>query len=366
MATVKEITSFLEQYAPKIYQESYDNSGLICGNYNQEVTGILTALDTIESIVDEAIAQKCNLIVAHHPILFKGLKKLTGSNYIERTIIKAIKNDISIYAIHTNLDNVTNGVNFKIAQKIGLKNTKILAPKNEILRKLVVFVPITHTESLAEALHKAGAGNIGNYSNCSFRVEGTGTFKPNENSNPFTGEKEKLEFVSENRIEIIYPIANESQILNAMRANHPYEEVAYYINSLENYNQEIGSGAIGELDNPMQAADFMQFIKKVFNLSIIKVTSFENKKTIQKVAVCGGAGQFLLSDAKRLKADIFITSDVKYHEFFDADGDIILADISHYESEVFTKELIYEIISNKFPNIAVLLSKTSTNPVQYI
>lgn len=362
---IKDLTAYLEKLAPLSYQESYDNAGLIVGNPNEIITGVLVCLDSTEDVVEEAIQRGCNIIVAHHPIVFKGLKKFTGKNYVERTIIKAIKNDIAIYATHTNLDNIVNGVSFKIAQLLGLQQVRILAPKADLLMKLVVFVPVDNTGQLLDALYAAGAGEIGNYSQCSFRVEGKGTFKPNAQANPVIGQTGgAMEEVEENRIEVIFPAYLKNQILAAMRKGHVYEEVAYYLNMLSNENQEVGSGAVGILPQEMAETDFLAYLKQNMKVSVIRHTSLLNKP-IRKVAVCGGAGSFLLGDAIRAGADIFITADYKYHEFFDAENRIIIADIGHYESEQFTKELLKDYICKKFTNFAVHLSETPTNPVKY-
>lgn len=364
MAKIRDIISILENIAPRGYQESYDNSGLITGTQDTEVTSILITLDCIESIVDEAISKNCNLIVAHHPIVFKGLKQLNGKNYVERTIIKAIKNDIAIYAIHTNLDNVHNGVNAKIADKLGLLNPQILAPKSDTLLKLETFIPTEHTASVLDALHKAGAGNIGNYSNCSFSIEGTGSFKPNNKANPTIGQSGELEKVEESRIELIFPKVLQHKIVSTLKQAHPYEEVAYYIHTLQNTNQNVGSGMIGELPNAMPKEEFLAYLKEKMSLDIVRYTNLE-EKNIRKVAICGGAGSFLLHKAKAKSADAFVTADFKYHEFFDAEGKIMIADIGHYESEVFTKELIDGFIRENFANIATYLSEVNTNPVKY-
>jgi dinuclear metal center YbgI/SA1388 family protein len=361
---IKDLTQYLEKLAPTAYQESYDNAGLIVGNQNDEIKGILVTLDSTEEVIEEALQKGCNLIIAHHPIVFKGLKRFTGKNYVERTIIKAIKNDIAIYAIHTNLDNVVGGVNFKIAERLNLQNVRILAPKNDVLMKLVVFVPTENTSNLLHALHEAGAGEIGNYSNCSFSVNGTGTFRPNEKSNPYIGQNGILEKVNEDRIEVIFPSFLQNTIVKAMKSVHPYEEIAHYFSSLNNQNQEVGSGAIGELENPIDEKEFLGYLKEKMNVKLIKHTRLL-KKPIKTIAVCGGAGGFLLNDAIAQKADIFITSDYKYHEYFDADKRIIIADIGHYESEQFTKDLLCDYISKKFTNFAVHLSETNTNPIEY-
>ncbi len=364
MAKIKDIILHLESIAPRAYQESYDNSGLIIGDASRECSGTLISLDCIEAVVDEAIEKGCNLIVSHHPIVFKGLKQITGKNYVERTVIKAIKNDIAIYAIHTNLDNVSNGVNQKIADRLGLQNTSILAEKTGTLEKLVSLVPQENTNEVLESLHQSGAGNIGNYQNCSFRVTGTGTFKPNEEANPHIGEQGEQEEVIEDRIELIYPSHLRNKIVSTLRSAHPYDEAAYFVSALGNTNQGIGSGIIGELENPLSPDDFLQYLKDRMNLNVIRHTR-PNGKTIKKVAVCGGAGSFLLGQAKGKNADAFVTADFKYHEFFDAEEKLIICDIGHYESEIYTKDLLHSFLTEKFPNIASYLSGVDTNPVQY-
>lgn len=361
---IKDIIHQLEQWAPRAYQESYDNARLITGDKNAHVDGVLITLDCIEEVVQEAIEKKCNLIIAHHPIVFKGLKSLTGSNYIERTIIQAIKNDIAIYAIHTNLDNVYNGVNEKIASLIGLQNLEILSPKPSTLSKLVTFVPHQNTEAVLHKLHEAGAGMIGNYEHCSFTSSGIGTFQPNNKANPHIGKPSKKENVNENRIELIFPSHLETQIIVALRKVHPYEEVAYFITALTNTNQEIGAGLVGNLKIEINCLDFLSSIKEKFKLTVLKHTKI-HKTNVKRIAVCGGAGSFLLPKALQANADIFITADYKYHEFFDAENRITILDIGHYESEVFTKELIYDYLKEKMANIALNLSEVVTNPINY-
>ena len=362
---IKQITNFLESYAPLEYQESYDNCGLIIGDANAEVKGALITLDCTEAIIDEAIATGCNLVIAHHPIIFSGLKKLNGSNYIERAVIKAIKNDIAIYAIHTNLDNVHNGVSAKIAEKLGLENCKILAPKSDLLRQLVVYCPTANAETLKTALFEAGAGTIGDYDQCSFTSIGKGTFRANENCTPFVGEIGENHTENEDRIEVIYPKFKERAILDAMEVAHPYEQVAHQIYVLDNKHQLVGSGIIGELNVPVEAQVFLKNLKLNMQTDCVRHTSLV-KQQIKTVAVCGGSGSFLLKNAMAAKADIFITADFKYHEFFDAENKIVIADIGHYESEQFTKDLIYDLLVKNFTKFAVRLSKVNTNPIKYL
>lgn len=363
---IKDITQFLEKIAPPQYQESYDNSGLIVGDASAAVTNILVSLDATEDIIDEAIARDCNFVVAHHPIVFKGLKKITGKNYVERTILKAIKNDIAIFAIHTNLDSVLHsGVNTKICEKLGIKNCRILAPKKQILMKLTCFCPKENTQTVLNALHEAGAGQIGNYKNCSFRTEGIGTFEPNEAAKPHIGSANTYEEIAENRIEVIFPTYLEHKILSAMRRAHPYEEVAYYLHTLENDNQEVGAGMIGELDEPIDAINFLQHIKREMQAGVVRYTP-PLSMPIKKVAVCGGSGSFLLHNAIAAGADMFITADFKYHEFFDADKKIVIADIGHYESEQYTTELLVDLLRKKIVEKNVFSTQKSTNPVKYM
>ncbi len=357
-----EITQYLEKIAPSAYQESYDNAGLIVGNPQTDITKILISLDCLEKTIDEAITQGCNMVIAHHPIVFKGLKRLNGNNYVEKTILEAIKNEVAIYAIHTNLDNVKNGVNFKIAQKLGLENIKILAPKTQTLQKLTIFVPVTHTQRLLQALAESGAGQIGNYKNCSFRTQGTGTFMPNEHANSFIGQAHKQEEVIENRIEVVFPFPLQSAILRAVYAHHPYEEVSYFLQNVENINQEVGAGAIGELPTEMTELDFLAFLKEKMQTKCIKHTQLLGKN-IKKIALCGGSGSFLLGNAIRQKADIYVSADFKYHEFFDADNKIVVADIGHYESEQYTSELLAELLKHQFPTLTTHITTQNTNPV---
>lgn len=365
MITIKDITRYLESIAPLDLQESYDNAGLLVGVPETPISNVLITLDVTEAVVQEAVDKGCNLIIAHHPIVFKGLKKLNGRNYVERVIIKAIKNDIALYAIHTNLDNVHTGVNKMIADKIGLKNTAILAPKRTTLMKLVTFVPADKTEEVLDALNQAGAGQIGDYKNCSFRTAGIGTFEPEMEANPTIGEVGKRVEVHEDRIEVILPAHKQYQVMNALIQAHPYEEVAYYLTKLENTDQETGAGMIGLLEEEMDGLGFLNQLKTRMELNILKHTTLLEKK-VKKIAVCGGAGSFLLSEAIKQGADVFVSSDFKYHEFFDAEGKIIIADIGHYESEVFTKNLIYSLLNKKFTNIALTLSEKVTNPISYL
>ncbi|OAQ38463.1 Nif3-like dinuclear metal center hexameric protein [Pedobacter psychrophilus] len=362
---LKELTQYLETVAPLAYQESYDNSGLIVGSFDKEINKALISLDCTEAIVDEAIKNKCDIIISHHPIVFKGLKKLNGSNYVERVIIKAIENKIAIYAIHTNLDAVDNGVNSKICEKIGLQNCHILSPKKNGLKKIVFFVPLAYADIVRTEIFEAGGGQIGNYTNASFNTNGIGTFKGNDFTNAFVGKKNQTHYEDETRIEVLYQAQIESKIIAALLKNHPYEEVAYDIYALDNNLKEVGSGMIGELPEEMDGVKFLHHLKEKMDLSVIRHTEILSKK-VKKIAVCGGSGSFLLKNALAANADVFITADFKYHEFFDADGKIIIADIGHFESEQFTQHLLLDIITKKFPNFAIRLTENNTNPIKYL
>jgi dinuclear metal center YbgI/SA1388 family protein len=361
---LSQLTSFLESIAPLAYQEDYDNSGLIVGRPDQEIQQALISLDCTEAVVDEAIATNCQVIISHHPIVFRGLKKFNSKTYVERVVEKAIRNNIALYAIHTNLDSIITGVNARICERLGLKNCHILAPKHNLLKKLVTYVPIANADAVRAALFEAGAGNIGNYSEASFNAEGSGTFKGNELTNPFVGEPGKLHWENEIRIETIYPAVLESKIIMALILAHHYEEVAYDLYNLTNQNPQVGAGMVGELELAVDETTFLRHVKDKMHAQVIRHTAFTGKP-IKKVAVCGGAGGFLLKQAIAAGADIFITADYKYHEFFDAEGKIIIADIGHFESEQFTQELLYEIIRKNFINFAVRLTEVNTNPVKY-
>jgi dinuclear metal center YbgI/SA1388 family protein len=361
---LSELTNYLESLAPLSYQEDYDNAGLIVGRHDREIYQALISLDCTEAVLDEAIANNCQVVISHHPIVFKGLKKFNGKSYVERVVEKAIKNNIALYAIHTNLDNVTGGVNARICQTLGLVNCRILSPKQNLLKKLVTYVPVNQAEQVRNALFKAGAGNIGNYSECSFNAEGTGTFKPGEDADPYVGEPGLRHHEPEVRVETIYPANLESKVLMALFLSHPYEDVAYDLFTLTNQHQQVGSGMIGELEAPLDELSFLQHIKDTMDAAVIRHTALTGR-SVKKVAVCGGSGGFLLKQAIAAGADFFITADYKYHEFFDADGKLVITDIGHFESEQFTQQLLYEIIQKKFANFAVRLTEINTNPVKY-
>ncbi|WP_257667352.1 Nif3-like dinuclear metal center hexameric protein [Parapedobacter tibetensis] len=361
---LRELTSYLESLAPLDYQEPYDNSGLLVGSPDKEINQVMVSLDCTEEVIDEAIHQGCDLIISHHPIVFKGLTRFNGTTYVERVVIKAIKHDIALYAIHTNLDNITGGVNGKIAEQLDLQNTAILSPKGDLFNKLAVFVPTSHAEQVRAALFAAGAGHIGNYDECSFNVSGYGTFRGGEGTTPFVGSQGEQHREEEVRIEVVFPSNRERAVLLGLFEAHPYEDVAYDVYRLQNNHQQVGSGLIGQLENPLSEADFLKLLKERLCTKIIRHTALRGKP-IARVAVCGGAGGFLLGHAIRAGADVFVTSDYKYHEFFDAEGKTVIADVGHFESEQFTQQLLLEIIQKKFPTFAVRLTGIDTNPIKY-
>ncbi len=362
---LSDLCNSLETFAPLHLQESYDNSGLLIGDKTKFIEIALISLDVTEEVLDEAISKKADVIIAHHPLIFKSLKKITGANMVERIIQKAIKHDIAIYAIHTNLDNIFEGVNNAFAKQLGLQKLEILQPKPATLKKLMVYIPISQAKKLRDALFAVGAGKIGNYDSCSFQLEGKGSFRALEGSNPFVGKEKELHFEEESKIEMVFPAYLKGKIIQTINENHPYEEPAYDIFALENEWNITGAGMIGYLKKPMAESDFLKQVKEQTGTACIRHSPFIGKP-VQKIALCGGSGSFLIGAAKAIKADVFITSDIKYHEFFDADKAMLIADIGHYESEQFTKQLLVDYLNEKFPNFAVRISERNTNVVNYL
>ena len=362
---IKEVVCALERFAPLPLQDGFDNAGLQIGLTDAEATGALLCLDVTEAVLDEAIALGYNLIITHHPLIFKGYKSITGKDYVERCILKAIKNDLVIYAAHTNLDNLQQGVNFKIAEKIGLKNTRILLPKENALLKLVTYVPYSQAETVRKSLFDAGCGCIGNYDSCSYNVMGEGTFRASEGTHPYCGSIGELHTEKETRIETVLPAYRKTEVIQALLSVHPYEEPAYDLYSLQNSWQQAGSGLIGELEQPETEIDFLKRIKKTFEVGCLKHNKLTGRE-IQTVALCGGAGAFLIPNAIRSQADVFITGEIKYHDYFGREADILLAEIGHYESEQYTKEIFYTIIRDLFPNLDIQMTRINTNPIKYM
>jgi dinuclear metal center YbgI/SA1388 family protein len=362
---LSEILHYLEELAPFALQENYDNSGLIIGQADAEIHSALICLDITEEILQEAINRKCDLVISHHPMIFSGLKRITGRNATERLVALAIRENIAIVAMHTNLDNHPQGVNNILCEKLGILNPRILRPMEGQLRKLVTFCPKSHSDAVRSSIFSAGAGQIGNYDSCSFTSRGNGSFRALAGSNPFVGKQNELHFEEEDRIEVIYPSYYEKRIITALLTTHPYEEVAYDIYPLSNRMPDAGAGMIGELAIPMDPAQFLEIVKEKLSSGCIRHTALLSEK-ISKIAVCGGSGSFLINDAIAAGAHIYITGDIKYHDFFIPENRMILADVGHYESEQFTKELIFTLLKKKFPTFALLNSETPTNPVNYL
>ncbi len=362
---IREIVNALETFAPLPLQDGFDNAGLQIGLTDAEATGALLCLDVTEAVVDEAIARGFNLIVSHHPLIFKGYKSITGRDYVERCIMKAIRNDIVVFSMHTNLDNAPQGVNYKIAEKIGLKNVSILTPKDNMLLKLVTFVPAGKEAEVRNALFEAGCGCIGNYDSCSYNLKGEGTFRAQEGCRPYCGKIGEMHTEPEVRIETIVPEYNKKAAVKALLAIHPYEEPAYDLYPLQNSWNQVGSGMVGYLEEPETESDFLHRIKKIFEVGCVKHSRMSGR-LIQKVALCGGAGAFLLPKAVSAHADVFITGEVKYHDYFSYESDILIAEIGHYESEQYTKEILYSIIREMFPTLDVCMTRVNTNPIKYL
>ena len=359
---LNKIIQCLEKWAPPIYQESYDNSGLMVGDYESEISGCLISLDCTEKIIDEAISKNCNLIISHHPIIFGGISSINSSHWVGRVIQKAISNNINIYAIHTNLDNIKEGVNKKISDLLKLKNSSFLLPKYGFNKKLEVYIPEKDKDHFLDKIFEAGAGQIGNYRECSFQGKGIGTFTPQENSNPSIGSNNTKEELEEIKLEIYFDKSVEKKVVEAISNYHPYDEPNYFIHENKIQSREVGSGMVGS--RKIDFDDLLKEIKNIFKCGSIKYTEVVNKK-VEKIAVCGGSGSFLTKDAIRSGADVFITSDFKYHDFFEANNQITLIDIGHYESEQFTKDLIFEFLNKNLVNIALHLSNENTNPIKY-
>ncbi len=364
MTVLRDIINVLQTAAPPSLQESYDNTGWICGDPAWQVTGVLVCLDLTPEVAEEARDRGCNLIVAHHPLIFKALKRIDPGQPNGRALVFCIKHDIAVYAMHTSLDNVATGVNGRIAHVLGLRNTQVLQPLAGRLRKLVVFVPNSHVEAVRKAIWDAGAGHIGHYDQCSFSAAGTGTFRAGEGTNPFVGAKGSLHLEPETRLECILPDYAEQAVLAAMRAAHPYEEVAYDLYPLVNRHPGIGSGLVGDLEALVPEKEFLERVRTLFRVPVIRHSAYTGRE-IRRVAVCGGAGSFLISRALGSGADVFLTADLKYHEFFEPDGKLLLADIGHYESEQFTSDLLVDLLKEKFTTFAVLKTGLDTNPIHY-
>ena len=362
---LSDLCYFLDSEIPLSFQEGYDNSGIQLGQAGQEITSALITLDVTEEVIDEAVQKGCDIIISHHPLIFKGIKKITGRSSTDRIITKAIKNDIAVYSAHTNLDMVNNGVSKKMAQKLGLQNIRVITPLKNRLLKLVTFIPEDHLDKVREAIFKAGAGHIGNYDNCGFSVSGTGSFRAGEGTNPFSGQLGKIHFGKEIRFETIIFSHLQEAVLKALLESHPYEEVAYDLYPIENQNIEAGLGCTGDFKEPTEEKDFLNLIASVFGATGLRYSRLTGR-AVKKVALCGGSGSGLLNDAISAGADAFVTGDIKYHTFFEADDRILIVDCGHFESEKFSTEILYDLINKKFPKFAIRFSETNTNPINYL
>jgi dinuclear metal center YbgI/SA1388 family protein len=360
-----ELCNYLDTAIPLSFQEEYDNSGLQVGVPESEISSALLTIDITEEVMDEAAKKGCNLILSHHPLIFRGLKKITGRSYTERILIRAIKEDIAIYSAHTNLDSVNFGVSRKMASELNLKNINVLVPLKNRLLKLVTFIPESHLEKVRSALFEAGAGVIGNYDQCGFTVAGKGSFRAGVSTNPFAGEIGKTHFENEIRLETVLFSHAKQDVIKVLLAVHPYEEVAYDLYPLENDNCEAGSGCTGEFDQPISEPDFLKLVSSVFKAGGIRYSKLTGRR-VKRVALCGGSGAYLIGNAIASGADAFVTADIKYHNFFDADNRILLVDSGHFESEKFTTEILYDLVIKKFPKFAVRFSETNTNPINYL
>lgn len=362
---IKQLTEIIEKKIPPVYAEHWDNVGLLVGDPEREIESVLIALDCSEAVIDEAIAKKSGLIITHHPLIFGSLKKVVTTDFTARLIMKAIKNDIAIYAVHTNLDNIYNGINFMIANELDIIQTSILAPQHHKLFKIVTFVPVSHFEIVRAALFNAQMGYIGNYDSCSFATEGIGSFRAKENAHPFVGECGKLHFEQEMRLEVVVAEHQRYKAIEIIKKSHPYEEPAIDIFALENSFEKAGSGLVGILKQPIDEMDFLKLVKNKMQIPALKHSKLTGKK-IKKVALCSGAGAFLMSDAIRCNADAFVTSDVKYHEFFVPENKLLLIDAGHYETEQFSRHYLYRILKENFTTFAVQISETAVNAVNYL
>ena len=361
---LNDILQHLEVVFPLSLQESYDNAGLATGDPEQEISGILLCLDVTEEVLEEALAKGLNLVISHHPVIFQGLKRIIGSGPTERIILKAIRNGQALYSMHTNADNLYTGLNAILVNKLGLVNSSILDPMVGRLRKLVTFVPVAHADAVREALFDAGAGHIGSYDMCSFNTDGSGTFRATESSQPFIGSIDEFHREPEVRIETIFPDFLQERLVKSMLTAHPYEEVAYDIYPLNNAWSQAGAGMVGELESAMNEAEFLTWVKKAMNAQMLRHSN-PTGRLIRRVAVCSGSGSFLIRKALSGKADAFVTADLKYHQFFEADGRMLLVDAGHFETEQFATEIFYDVLIKKFPNFAIHFSESSSNPVNY-
>ncbi len=362
---IQEVVEHLNGRFLPCYQEGWDNCGLLVGDAMQEITGTLVCLDVTMPVIEEAMEKGCNLIVSHHPLIYKGVMRLTPATETGRMLLQLAQQGICVYAAHTDLDKLSWGVSGELIQRLGVENYQVLEPVEGALKKLVTYCPTSHATKVREALWEAGAGEIGNYKHCSYQVHGEGTFCAGTSAHPYVGEIGQLHYEKESRIEVIYESRMEKKLVKKLLLAHPYEEPAFDLIALTNSYARIGLGAYGVLPQPMPTEQFLARVKETLHLPHLRCSALNNT-TIEKVAVCGGSGASLIGKAKSIGADIYLCGDLKYHEFQQAEGSIILADIGHYESEQFAKEIIYREISEKFSNFATQISERDKGFICYV
>lgn len=363
---IKEIIHHLQELAPLARQEDYDNSGLQVGRVDVDCSGALVCVDVTPAVVNEAIALGCNLIISHHPLIFKPLKHITGSSLTEQSVMIALSNNVTVYSAHTCLDNAPKGVSWKMAHMLGLEQVSVLQPQTNRMLKLSVFVPPTHADKLCESLFEAGAGHIGSYEHCVFRSQGCGSWRPLDGADPCIGTVGEVSSQPEVRLDMMLPVWKREAVEQALLAVHPYERPAYEFVAVRNSEPDAGSGAIGVLPEPMTAAQLALKIKDTFGSPVIRCSLMAPESMVQKVALCGGSGASLISHAIAAGADVYLTSDTKYHDFVDYGKRILLVDIGHHESEQCTKSIFYHLIREIFPNFAVRYSQQDINPIKYM
>ena len=363
--TIKDVTTFLEQKFPLYLQEDFDNCGVQCGDVRQEISGAMVCFEMSEQVIDEAIDKGCNLVISHHPLMLKrGICKIVPTDRVGAMICKALAHNMVLYSMHTNIDSGEGGGNDAFAEKLRLRNVKVLEPHKGMYRKLVVFVPKENAETLKSALFAVGCGVQGNYDSCGYTLHGQGQFRPLEGANPHIGEENHLEHVDEERVEMIYPTGLQRAVVQAIYDNHPYEEPAFDLLPLENESRTIGLGRIGELPKELPVSDFLGYLKD--NLGFIHCRYCgDETKMIRKVAVCGGGGSSFIDLAIASGADAYVSGDFKYHDFFKSYQKTLLVDIGHYEGEFFIKNIIFNLLNEKFSTFATLISKMESLEVKF-
>jgi len=366
---VRDIQQILESWAPKEIAWERDNIGLQAGDPAAVVRGILVALDVTEEVIAEAVRRKANLLVSHHPLLFRPLSAVTMQSARGRCIRALMQSGINLYSAHTNLDFTRGGTSFALAQALGLTDVEFLRMPYEVQRKVVTFVPPAEAERVARAMADAGAGIIGNYDSCSFAGPGTGTFRGNERSRPAIGKRGVLEHASETRLEMMVPRWRLGDVIGAMHRAHPYEEVAYDVYPLENRSREHGMGIIGNARRPVTLRVFLNDLKRRLGVPALRCTG-DMRRTVRRVAACGGSGTELMDEAARRGADVFVTADVRYHSFHDVEASMALVDAGHFETELPVVRAVVEHLRAacraRHATVPIHAARTSTNPIVYV